>query len=49
MSREREGRGHVHLGRNLGTEPVEIVVAYFNVPSGTAAAAPAQRPAHCPA
>ena len=41
--------GHVHEGRNLGTGPVEIVVTYFNVPRGTAAATPAARPAHCPA
>jgi quercetin dioxygenase-like cupin family protein len=42
------GPGHVHQGKNLGNEPVEIVVTYFDVPSGSPAATPAQRPAHCP-
>jgi quercetin dioxygenase-like cupin family protein len=43
------GPGHVHEGRNLGSEPVEIVVSYFNVPPGAPATTPADRPAHCPA
>jgi quercetin dioxygenase-like cupin family protein len=43
------GTGHVHQGRNLGTEPVEIVVTYFNVPPGKAATTPAERPGPCPA
>ena len=42
------GPGHVHQGRNLGAEPVEIVVSYFNVPPGGPATTPAERPAHCP-
>jgi quercetin dioxygenase-like cupin family protein len=42
------GSGHVHQGKNLGKEPVEIVSTYFNVPSGGKAATPVSRPAHCP-
>jgi quercetin dioxygenase-like cupin family protein len=40
-------QGHVHLGKNTGKEAVEIVVAYFNVPPGGPAAAPAERPRQC--
>lgn len=28
------GYGHVHLGRNEGTAPLEIVVTYVDVPAG---------------
>lgn len=42
------GSGHVHQVRNLGAEPVEIVVTYFNVPPGGPAAVPAERPTQCP-
>jgi quercetin dioxygenase-like cupin family protein len=42
------GSGHVHQGKNLGKEPVQIVVTYYNVPSGGPAATPASRPANCP-
>jgi quercetin dioxygenase-like cupin family protein len=41
-------QGHVHLARNTSTEPVEIVVAYFDVPPGGPAAVPAGRPKQCP-
>ena len=41
------GSGHVHQGKNLGSEPVEIVVTYFDVPKGGSATTPAQRPANC--
>ena len=30
------GHGHVHIGRNLGTTPVELWVAYTGVPAGGA-------------
>jgi hypothetical protein len=42
------GPGHVHQGKNLGKEPVEIVVTYFNVPAGAPATTPVKRPDHCP-
>jgi quercetin dioxygenase-like cupin family protein len=42
------GSGHVHQGKNLGSEPVEIVVTYFDVPAGAPAAKPAERPSNCP-
>jgi quercetin dioxygenase-like cupin family protein len=42
------GSGHVHQGRNLGQDPVQIVVTYYDVPAGAAAATPAERPSHCP-
>jgi quercetin dioxygenase-like cupin family protein len=41
-------QGHIHLGKNSGTEPVEIVVTYFDVPPGGPAAVPAGRPKQCP-
>jgi quercetin dioxygenase-like cupin family protein len=40
--------GHVHQAKNLGKEPVQIVVTYYDVPAGGSAANPAQRPGHCP-
>jgi quercetin dioxygenase-like cupin family protein len=40
--------GQVHQAKNLGSEPVEILVTYYNVPAGGAAVAPAGRPGHCP-
>jgi len=42
------GSGHVHQGKNLGKEQVQIVVTYYDVPAGGAAATPAQRPTNCP-
>ena len=42
------GTGHVHQAKNLGKEPVQIVVTYFDVPAGGAVATPAERPGHCP-
>ena len=41
------GPGHVHQGKNAGKQPVEMVVAYFDVPAGGAATNPAKPPAHC--
>jgi quercetin dioxygenase-like cupin family protein len=40
-------QGHIHLGKNAGNEPVEIVVTYFNVPPGGPAAVAAGRPKQC--
>lgn len=42
------GDGRVHQAKNLGQDPVQIVVTYYDVPTGTAAASPADRPSHCP-
>ncbi len=42
------GDGRVHQGKNLGQDPVQIVVTYFDVPTGAAAASPAERPSNCP-
>ena len=42
------GSGRVHQAKNLGQEPVQIVVTYYDVPHGGAAATPAARPKHCP-
>jgi quercetin dioxygenase-like cupin family protein len=39
--------GHPHLARNLGKEPVEIVVTYLDVPAGGPAAQPSDEPANC--
>ena len=39
---------HPHLGRNEGTEPLEITVTYFNVPPGEPSRADAEPPAECP-
>jgi quercetin dioxygenase-like cupin family protein len=41
------GSGHPHQGKNLGKEAVQIVVTYFDVPAGGAAATPTERPEHC--
>lgn len=41
------GSGHPHMARNLGEVPVEIVVTYYNVPAGGAAASPAGEPQKC--
>lgn len=40
---------HAHLGRNEGTEPLEITVMYFNVPPGGSSRADAEPPPECPA
>ena len=40
-------QGHVHMAKNTGKEPVEIVVTYFDVPPGGPAASPAGRPKQC--
>jgi quercetin dioxygenase-like cupin family protein len=39
--------GHVHMAKNTGSDPAEIVVTYFDVPPGGPAASPAGRPQHC--
>lgn len=42
------GKGDVvHQAKNLGKEPVQIVVTYFNVPAGGPTASPAEKPSHC--
>lgn len=41
-------RGHVHQAKNLGQQPLELVITYFNVPKGGQVASPAERPSHCP-
>ena len=44
-----EGRGHVHLGRNLSaTTPLEIVVTYLDVPIGGGVREDAPNPGNCP-
>jgi quercetin dioxygenase-like cupin family protein len=40
-------QGHIHMAKNAGKDPVEIVVTYFNVPPGGPAAVPAGRPEQC--
>jgi len=40
---------HAHLGRNGGTETLELTVYYFNVPPGQPSRIDAERPAECPA
>jgi quercetin dioxygenase-like cupin family protein len=37
-----------HQVKNLGKEPVELVITYFDVPAGGHVHAPAQRPSNCP-
>lgn len=40
---------HPHLGKNNGTETLEITVYYFNVPPGQPNRIDQQRPKECPA
>lgn len=40
---------HPHLALNKGTEPLELTVAYFNVPKGEPSRIDAEAPAECPA
>jgi len=42
------GPGHVHLARNDGTAPAELVAVYTGVSPGGPIRAEAERPAHCP-
>jgi len=43
------GYGHVHIGRNEGTVPLEILVTYIDVPAGGGAVRiDAQTTGHCP-
>ena len=37
----------VHQAKNLGKEPVQAVITYFDVPAGGQVASPAERPSHC--
>jgi len=41
------GQGHVHLGRNLGSENVEVWVTYFDVPAGGSPRVDAANPGNC--
>ena len=41
------GQGHAHLGRNLGSENVEVWVTYFDVPAGLSPRVDAAYPGHC--
>jgi quercetin dioxygenase-like cupin family protein len=42
------GTGNVvHQAKNLGKEPAQLVITYFNVPAGGPVATPAQRPSNC--
>jgi hypothetical protein len=43
-----EGRGHVHIGRNLGKTNAELYVTYLDVPLGAAPRIDAPRPGNCP-
>jgi quercetin dioxygenase-like cupin family protein len=38
----------VHQVKNLGKEPVQLVITYFDVPAGGHVHAPAERPSNCP-
>jgi quercetin dioxygenase-like cupin family protein len=42
------GYGHVHIGRNEGTTPTEILVTYLDVPVGGGVRIDADDPGHCP-
>jgi quercetin dioxygenase-like cupin family protein len=42
------GYGHVHIGRNEGTVPLEIVVTYLDVPAGGGVRIDAPSPGNCP-
>lgn len=41
------GHGHVHIGRNEGAAPLEIVVAYVDVPPGEPVRLDAPDPGNC--
>ena len=41
------GQGHVHLGRNLGSENVELWAVYFDVPTGGPFRLDAANPGNC--
>lgn len=41
------GQGHVHTGRNEGTDPVELVTTFFDVPPGAGPTIPAADPQNC--
>lgn len=42
------GQGHVHIGRNQGSENLEIWSAYFDVPTGQPFRIDAPTPGNCP-
>jgi quercetin dioxygenase-like cupin family protein len=41
------GRGHVHIGRNNGSQNVELYVTFLDVPSGGAPRIDAAAPGNC--
>jgi quercetin dioxygenase-like cupin family protein len=41
------GTRAVHQAKNLGKEPAELIVSYYDVPAGGAIASPAKRPENC--
>jgi hypothetical protein len=42
------GQGHVHIGRNLSGEDLELWATYFDVPPGGAFRIDADDPGTCP-
>jgi quercetin dioxygenase-like cupin family protein len=38
---------HIHLARNEGTKPVQVLVTYLGVPQGKSLDAPAAQPTQC--
>jgi quercetin dioxygenase-like cupin family protein len=42
------GRGHVHIGRNQGSQDVELYVTFLDVPVGGAPRIDAPAPGNCP-
>lgn len=43
-----EGRGHVHIGRNLGSTNTELYVTYLDVPAGSEPRIDVPDPGNCP-
>ena len=42
-----EQPNHIHLGRNEGTKPVRVMIAYLSAPHGKPLDRPAARPSQC--
>jgi quercetin dioxygenase-like cupin family protein len=42
------GRGHVHIGRNEGSQNVELYVTFLDVPVGESPRIDAAAPGNCP-
>ena len=42
------GSGHVHIGRNEGSTPTEVLVTYLDVPVGGGVRIDAPNPGNCP-